>query len=339
MTREQIDALMAHGEFPEGNAPEKLVETHISWVILCRDKVYKIKKPLKLSFLDFSSLAKRKQFVEQELLLNKRLAPVTYLRTLPVYLHEGRFRIGGAEGELVDHALEMRRLDNTVEMDVLLAQGRVGRAEIDKVLEVLVPFHRNAEIIRGQVTAAALFADFADVAQVREFCTRTLGAGQGAALGASIAYVKDFLTEQTALIEQRDREGFIRDVHGDLHAGNIFLTDPPILFDCIEFSPHFRRIDLLNELAFFTMELEFAGHPELGEYLMERYNSAFPVIRSAAEQRLYLFYKLYRANVRMKVNAIRAQQTGGAAERAKRMELFEGYFKLYLAYGKALQAS
>lgn len=339
MTREQMDALMARGEFPDGNVPVQLVETHISWVLLCNTKVYKIKKPLKLSFLDFSSQAKRKYFVEQELLLNQRLAPKVYLRALPVYLHAGRYRIGGTEGELVDHALEMKRLDNALEMDVRLAQGKVGRTDIDQILEVLIPFHRNAEIIRGRVTAVELLADFADVAQIQTFCTSTMGEERGADLGASLTYVEAFLAEQAALIEQRDREGFVRDVHGDLHAGNIFLTQPPTLFDCIEFSPHFRQIDLLNELAFFTMELEFAGYPDLGEHLMERYNSAFPVIRNAAEQRLYLFYKLYRANVRMKVNAIRVQQTQDAAERAKRLELFAGYFKLYIGYWKALQAS
>ncbi|MBK7113759.1 MAG: hypothetical protein IPH60_15110 [Flavobacteriales bacterium] len=336
MTREQIHALMATGEFPEGNVPEKLVETHISWVLLCNAKVYKIKKAVKLSFLDFSSLEKRKHFVEQELHLNQRLAPAVYLRALSVVLHDGRYCIGGTEGELVDHALEMKRLDNSLEMDVLLAQGKVDRTDIDRVLQVLIPFHRNAEIIRGHISAAAILSDFADVAQIRDFCTASLGAAQGADLIASIAWVKAFLTEQAPLIEQRDREGFTRDVHGDLHAGNIFLTDPPTLFDCIEFSPHFRRIDLLNELAFFTMELEFAGHPELSAHLMERYNSAFPVMRNAADRKLYLFYKLYRANVRMKVNAIRVQQTKEAGERGKRMELFTRYFELYRGYWKVL---
>lgn len=339
MTREQIDALMANGEFPDGNVPEELVETHISWVFLCRANVYKIKKAVKLSFLDFSTREKRKHFVEEELILNQRLAPAVYLRAIPVRVLDGRYRIGGAKGELVDHALEMKRLDNRLEMDVLLAEGKVEREDIDRILEVLIPFHRQAEIIRGRVPATALIADFADLAQVQDFCTSTLGAEQGAALRASIAFARYYLTEQAALIDQRDHDGFIRDVHGDLHAGNIFLTEPPVLFDCIEFDPHYRRIDLLNELAFFTMELEFAGHPELSKYLMDRYNTAFPLIRNEAERRLYLFYKLYRANVRMKVNAIGAQQSTTAEERAKPMELFEGYLKLYLTYSEALQAT
>lgn len=339
MTREQIQALMAHGEFPTGCAPEKLVETHISWVLLCTGTVFKIKKDVKLSFLDFSSIEKRKHFVEQELLLNQRLAPTVYLRALPVHLHNGRYRIGGTEGELVDHALEMVRLDNTLEMDVLLARNKVSPADIDRVLKVLIPFHQRAEIIRGRVTAKDLIADFADVGQITDFCTSTLGKAKGEALDASIAFVTTYLTEHAALIEQRDHEGFTRDVHGDLHAGNIFLTEPPVLFDCIEFSPHYRQIDLLNELAFFTMELEFAGHPELSAHLIDRYNRSFPVIRNNAEEQLYLFYKLYRANVRMKVNAIGAQLTKVAAERVKRIELFTQYVDHYMMYSEALQRS
>ena len=339
MTREQIAALMARGECPQGSAPEKLVETHISWVLLCNARVYKIKKDVKLSFLDFSTVEKRKYFVEQELLLNQRLAPEVYLRALPVHLHDGRYRIGGAEGELVDHALEMKRLDNSLEMDVLLARNKVGPADIDRVLKVLIPFHQRAEIIRGRVRAADLIADFADVGQIKDFCASTLGAAQGEDLSASIVFAKAYLTGHADLIKQRDREGFTRDVHGDLHAGNIFLTEPPVLFDRIEFNPHFRQIDLLNELAFFTMELEFAGHPELSDHLIDRYNKAFPLIRNDPEEQLFLFYKLYRANVRMKVNAIRVQQVGEAGERARRTDLFKRYFDRYMSYWKALQAS
>ncbi len=336
MTRTQIEELMARGKFPDGGVPEKLVETHISWVILCSDRVYKIKKAVKLSFLDFSTITQRKYFVEQELLLNRRLAPEVYLRVLPVHQEEERFRIGGTQGELVDHALEMKRLDHRLEMDVLLAQGRVGIGDVDRILAVLLPFHQGAEIIRGRTSAAGLLADLADVGQVTDHCTRTLGAMQGAALTASITFAERFLDAHAELILQRDREGFTRDVHGDLHARNIFLTDPPVLFDCIEFDPHLRRIDLLNELAFFTMELEFAGHPELARHLIDRYNAAFPVIRNEAEQRLYRFYQLYRASIRLKVNAIAAQQPG---EHAAEATLFERYFEHYTSCWNALEAS
>jgi hypothetical protein len=260
-----------------------------------------------------------------------------YLRTLPVTVHEGHYRFGG-EGEVIDHALEMERIDRALEMDRLLAQGLVHTTDIDRVLEVLIPFHRGAEVIRGKVTAADLLADLADVERITDFCSDALGPAQAASLTESIAFAERFLAAHAELIATRDREGFIRDVHGDLHAGNIFLTDPPLLFDCIEFDAHYRRIDLLNELAFFTMELDFAGYPDLGEHLMRRYNDAFPVMRSAAEEALYLFYKMYRANVRMKINGIRTQQVDDAPERAKRTALFERYFNMYMAYGERLKA-
>jgi len=338
MIREQIDELVAHGGFPQDLAAVDLIETHISYVILCTSKVYKIKKAVNLGFLDFSTVEKRKHFVEDELLLNHRLCPVMYLRTLPVTLHEGRYVIGGTDGEVIDHALEMERIDNALEMDRMLARGLVHTDDIDRVLEVLIPFHRGATIIRGKVTAADIASDFADVAGITEYCAAALGPAQAAALTASIAFAKYFLATHAELIAERDREGFIRDVHGDLHAGNIFLTERPLLFDCIEFDAHYRRIDLLNELAFFTMELDFAGYPDLGEHLMRRYNSDFPVMRTAEEESLYLFYKLYRANVRMKINAIRAQQVNDAPEQAKRKALFEGYFNLYSAYWTRLKA-
>jgi aminoglycoside phosphotransferase family enzyme len=337
MTREQIDELAAHGAYPEDQVVEKVIETHISFVLLCTDRVYKIKKPVTMSFLDFSSIEKRKYFVEQELILNQRLCPEIYLRTLDVSFHEGRYRIGGKEGEVIDHALEMMRLDNEREMDILLEKGLVGTEDIDRVLDVLIPFHQEALLIHGHVAADDLFSDFADVAQITDYCAFALGEPQAALLSESISFVKGYLTAQEELLATRDAEGFVRDVHGDLHAGNIFLTERPVLFDCIEFNPHFRQIDLLNELAYFTMELDFAGYPELGEHLIREYNGRFPVMRNPKEERLFLFYKLYRANVKMKVTAIRAEQSTDASERSEQRKHFELYFKLYQQYLEKLK--
>lgn len=159
---------------------------------------------MKLSFLDFSSQAKRKYFVEQELLLNQRLAPKVYLRALPVYLHAGRYRIGGTEGELVDHALEMKRLDNALEMDVRLAQGKVGRTDID---DPGGPRSRSTGMRRssGARYGCGTVGGFRGRGAIQRFCTSTLGEERGADLGASLTYVEAFLAEQAALIEQRDR--------------------------------------------------------------------------------------------------------------------------------------
>lgn len=327
---------LLHAKLPQNQTAEKLLETHISWVLLCSDYAYKIKKPLKLSFLDFSNLAKRKYFVEEELKLNQRLCPQVYVRVLPVYFFDGQYNVGGNEGKLVDYALEMKRLDNGLEMDELLAKGLVTNSDIDKVLKVLIPFHQRAEIIHEPPKAEELIEDFSDIAQIEGFCKSTLGQSEANALNESISFVQRYLRAHSELITSRAQEGFVRDVHGDLHAGNIFLTEVPILFDCIEFNPHFRQIDLLNELAFFTMELEFAGYPELSTYLMESYNHEFPIIRNAKEESLYLFYKLYRTNVRMKVTAINLQQLHNEKERLKKLKIFKQYFELYMNYWRLL---
>jgi aminoglycoside phosphotransferase family enzyme len=329
---------MEAGRLPEGRKVEKLITTHISWVLLTEDRVYKIKKPLKLSFLDFSSVERRKHFAEEELRLNQRLCKEVYLSVLPILEGSGGLHIGQGVGTIVGYALEMKRLDNSREMDVLLAKGEVGEEDMDRMLKVLVPFHQNAEVVQGKVNAKALFEDFADIEQILEFCNETLGIEAGQKLMDSIAMVKEFLEKHSELILHRDAEGFTRDGHGDLHSGNIFLLEKPMLFDCIEFNPHFRQIDILNELAFFTMDLEFAGRKDLSEYFIQGYNRVFPVMRNIEEEALYLFYKLYRANVRVKVNAIQCQGAESEEERQEHLALFKAYFQLYKSYCSSLFA-
>ncbi|MDA0974034.1 MAG: hypothetical protein O2867_09905 [Bacteroidetes bacterium] len=336
MTEEQVHSLKEEGYLPEGRQVEKLTTTHISWVLLCKDRVYKIKKPIALSFLDFSTLELRKFYSEEELRLNQRLCKDIYLSVLPIHQGSGGWRIGEGEGPVMDYALEMRRLDNSCEMDVLLAKGEVGTKDMDHVLKVLVPFHQKAEVMKNKVTSDALFKDFADLRQIQGFIMDTLGPEAEKRLLDSIAMVKDFLEEKSALLLKRDQEGFVRDGHGDLHSGNIFLLEEPVLFDCIEFNPHFRQIDLLNELAFFTMELEFAGRRDLSDYFIAGYNGLFPVMRNAEEEALYLFYKLYRANVRVKVNAIQCQGAESEEERQEHLALFKAYFQLFSSYSSRL---
>lgn len=332
MTEEQVHSLKEEGHLPEGSQVEKLASTHISWVLLCKDHVYKIKKPIALSFLDFSTLELRKFYCEEELRLNQRLCKDMYLRVLPIHQGSGGWHIGEGKGPVADYALEMRRLDNSREMDVLLAKGEVGTKDMDHVLKVLVPFHQKADVVKGKVTADGLFEDFADLQQIQGFTKDTLGQEAEEQLLDSIAMVKDFLEEKSALLLKRDQEGFVRDGHGDLHSGNIFLLEEPVLFDCIEFNPHFRQIDILNELAFFTMELEFAGRMDLSDYFIAGYNRLFPVMRNAEEEALYLFYKLYRANVRVKVNAIQCQGAESEEKRQEHLSLFKAYLRLYTYY-------
>ena len=337
LTDSTILQLIEHGKFPDGLPNHQLIQTHISWVILGDDYVYKIKKPVKLSFLDFSTLEKRKYFCKQEVILNQRLTHDIYLNVQPITFFEGQYEIGSNRGEVIDYAVVMRRMDNANEMNKLLAENRVKQTDIQKIVDQLIEFHSQAEINKGKVNADALIDDFQDLSQILDFVDKNLGKAASNQLLDCLKFTDDFIRSNTALIAQRDKEGFTRDCHGDLHSGNIFLLEEPVLFDCIEFNPHFRQIDILNELAFFCMDLEFANRYDLSEYFIEAYNRKFEIIRNNEEELLFLFYKLYRANIKVKVNAIKTMQTNDPAERDARLALFKQYFQLFLKYYQALK--
>ncbi len=335
----QIHELVDRGHFPDDQHCQVIKQTHISWVLLCEDYAYKIKKPLKLSFLDFSTLEKRKYFCEQELLLNQRLTTDVYLEVLPICLEEGVYYLGSEKGSIVDYAVAMRRLDNSREMGGLLIESNVTYQDIKKIAGQLVEFHQSTEVVKSKITPQVLIDDFVDIQHVQPWIAEKLGAKAATQLDLSISLVRQFIDELAFLVHKRDQEGFTRDCHGDLHSGNIFLLSEPVIFDCIEFDPHLRQIDILSELAFFCMDLEFAGRQDLSEYFMEIYNRKFPVIRGHAEELLFLFYKLYRANVKVKINAIKTMQAQTADIARARLQLCKQYFDLFLRYSQTLRES
>jgi aminoglycoside phosphotransferase family enzyme len=332
MNDRQIRLLIADGNLPDNQVCQDLIETHISWVIICQDYVYKLKKPLQLSFLDFSTLDKRKYYCEQELILNRRLTRNVYLDVNPVVYDQGVYAIGSDTGEIVDYALVMRRLDNSREMDTLLMKNKVTRKDILKIAAILVNFHQSTRIIKGYLTAEKIIEDFADFQQIGPFVAENISASAASNLKEIVSYSVEFIRENSELIETRDIEGFTRDCHGDLHTGNIFLLDPPVIFDCIEFNQHLRQIDVLCELAFFCMDLETYGREDLSNHFLKSYNDAFQVIRNNKEKRLLLFYKLYRANVKAKVNAIKTRQADNAHVRQSRLTMFNKYYRFLVNY-------
>jgi aminoglycoside phosphotransferase family enzyme len=336
MTENQIHKLVSSGKLPANQQCEKLIKTHISWVLLCRDYVYKIKKPVHLSFVDFSTLAKRKYFCEQELLLNQRLTKNMYLEVLPITSTLGIYCIGSGTGRVVDYALVMKRIDSSKEMSKLLKNGRVKESDITKIASQLVDFHQNTQVVKNRVTPEVLIEDFNDIEQIQPFVKETIGESGVIQLSEAMNISTQFVDNQRSLIKQRDKEGFTRDCHGDLHSGNIFILEHPVIFDCIEFNEHLRQIDILNELAFFCMDLEFHGLVDLSKCFMETYNGAFRVIRNNSEGQLFLYYKLYRANVKVKINALKTQQAKDPDEIRFRLRLFKEYFELLVAYSGLL---
>lgn len=331
MTKEQINRLLSEGKFPEPTSQRELVETHISWVILCDQFAYKIKKPIKYSFLDFSTLELRNHFCERELILNQRLSEEVYLEVLPIWEYSGFFKIGGDKGKVVDYTLKMRKLNPHRRMDVLLSKNKVNSADIENLAQWIANFHKSAKIINDK-NVLDVQDGFNDLRLVETFLSKHLDAKSGKRIDNAIAASDRFLNNSKTMLEDRLGSGLFRDVHGDLHTRNIFLLPKPQPFDCIEFNDGYRQIDVLSEIAFLCMDLDALGKKKFSELLIRDYNMTFPAMRNETEHQLFRYYKSYRANVRAKVNILRAQSASDEHTREKTLTESKKYLELMESY-------
>lgn len=306
MTREQIHRIVSEKLFPGAKTGVSILETHISWVVLSDEFAFKIKKPLRFDFLDFSSLQHRKYFCEEELRLNRRLAPQMYLRVLPI----GEQGIGDEQSPALDYALQMHRMDNEREMDRLLLAGAVSRGDMVRLADLLAPFHL-ANRLPGDFEYR-LERDVQDFADLFAFKSDLIAANvaDAALLDDWAEAVPRFLEAHAVRLEARARGGFWVDGHGDLHSRNIFLPEnaAPVVFDCLEFSAHFRQTDVLNELAFLCMDLEFYDRSDLAGVFLKAYTKHWPCLEVLEDERLFVYFKSYRANVRLKVALLELRQ-------------------------------
>ena len=313
MDREQIQTLIDRQAFPDPEpAGAELIETHISYVILGPNRVYKIKKPFQYSFLDFSTLAQRKHYCEEELRLNRRLAAAMYRQVLPVYADEGGPMILSAEdpippkAAIIDYTLEMQRMDSRLEMDKMLANNAVRESDIEKIADKVARFHEQTKPVYKGVNPEKVKAKFRDIASIEGFLGTHLPAYKEQVTHA-LAISDHLIDNLGPYLRERHDAGLVRDCHGDLHSKNIFLYDDPVIFDCIEFNEDFRHIDILNEVAFFCMDLEANGAWQLSKHFYNRYQPALGNQPKADEKSdaLFTYFKAYRANVRGKVIALK----------------------------------
>lgn len=330
MTTNDIEQLRQTGQFPWFSKAVELIETHISWVLLLDEVVYKIKKPLQFSFLDFRALKDRKFYCEQELKLNQRLAPEMYRSVQPICLQGGQLIVGGREGEIVDYALEMKRMDRSRQMNFLLEAATVTPSHIRQIAEVLAGFHQKATVIKKAPDLSDLQEDFGDILRVKRFIAEVLGPGESLKIESSVLKADAFLKSYISHFKRRVAEGWVVDGHGDLHSRNIFLLEEPVIFDCIEFNEHFRQVDVLDELGFLSMDLEYYGYPKLAQLLQETYAAHNPCLQTEADYDLLHYYKWYRANVRLKVNALDAMQHQSLS--LQQRDTLSSYFELFHSY-------
>ncbi len=286
--------------------PPRLIETHISWVILAGGYAYKLKKPLDLGFLDFSTLDKRRACCEAEIRLNRRLAPDISLDVLPVTGSEAAPRPGG-EGPVLEWAVWMRAFPADATLD---REPEVTAEQIDAIADRVAAFH-------GAIETAPADSDYGApdkaVAPVAANFAHLRALSPPADLLALVDRIEAWSTAEGARLAPRfaarQAGGFVRECHGDLHLGNIAWVDgQPLVFDAIEFNPDLRFIDVVNEVAFLTMDLRHRGRDDLAWRCLNRY---LEYTGDYAGLAALPYYQVYRAMVRAKVAAILAAQHGG----------------------------
>ncbi len=332
MNIEQIHTLINNGSLPGSSHNPSLKETHISWIILTDEFAYKIKRPVKYSFLDFSSLEKRKYYCHQELRLNKRLAPDMYLKVLPVKAGMLGKSSTVNNDETIDFAVQMKRMDNRLEMDRLLKEDKVKSEQIVLLAEKLANFHKSTDIINEYFDTGNLQNLYGDIQSLEPFLKEKAFGDWNRKIADCVDISDRFLKNNMEFINERVRKGFRRDCHGDLNSSNIFLYENnPVIFDCIEFNEEFRQIDILNEIAFLCVDIEFFGKKNISERLWKEYKSYCGLQDTPQSRKLFMYYKSYRANVRAKVTLISAvkMKTGNSSEKIKDalkyLSLMEGY--------------
>ncbi|MEN8177082.1 MAG: AAA family ATPase [Pseudomonadota bacterium] len=324
---QMIAALLDSVAFGEVSGGVEHIQTHISHVILAGDFAYKIKKPLDLGFLDFSTLDRRKFCCEEELRLNRRMAPELYLDVIPITGSLDAPGLSG-DGDAIEYAVRMRRFPQSG----LLSEAPPDRETILQLAQLVSGFHQSIPEADSSTTYGGaervIQPMLENFSQIREIGVESLDTQR---LDALEAWTIEQAEQLRDLLGRRKQEGHIRECHGDMHLGNItrYLGKLEI-FDGIEFNPNLSWIDTFNDAAFLLMDLEYRGlHQEaalfLNEYLAQSGDyDGLPLLR---------FYQLYRAMVRAKVAAILLAQAGrNEHDRQQIIQEFNGYLELAERY-------
>jgi len=327
---EMVQALLDPKVYPEATQGVELVQTQMSFVFLTDNYVYKVKKPVNLGYLDYTTLKKRRFFCEWEVKLNRRLCPDVYLGVVPITRDKSKIGIGG-QGKVMEYAVKMRRLPQGAMMDVLLTNNQVSPEMVGSVARRLADFHRKAETN----ASISLFGKLDTIIQnTDENFTQT-----EKYIGVTISpikyqhikeYTTYFIWKNASLFRRRMAEGKIRDCHGDLHAAHICFTDGICIYDCIEFNDRFRYCDVVSEVAFLAMDLDHYRRADLSRSFVNAYISQS---RDKELRELLNFYKCYRAYVRGKVESFKLDDPHiSDEEKAVVLAVAKSYFELAESY-------
>jgi hypothetical protein len=330
-----VKALSEPEAYPDRPTEVTLRQTHISWLFFTEQFVYKVKKPVNFGFLDFTTLEARRHFCEEEARLNRRLARDVYVGVLEVKATNGRIRLGGP-GEIIDYALQMRRLPEDRMLPALLAAGDVTPQTMRRLAQLLAAFHEEAatggEIDQDGTLAVILKNWQENFAQTQPYIDFPLRRETYEKIRGRVLA---FCRVREPLFDQRIAEGCIRDGHGDLRAEHICLTEPIAIFDCIEFNHRFRYGDVASDVAFLAMDLDERGFASLSQAFVQAY------VEYSGDHGLLSvldFYKCYRAFVRAKVECFRlADPTLSPADKRRAFRAAYRYGQLAAGYADALR--
>ncbi len=330
---ELVKTMLDPRTYPHKPERVEMAQTQMSFVFMAGDYVYKVKKPVNLGYLDYTTLEMRRFFCQKEVELNRRLCPEVYLDVVPIT--QGKYKISlGGRGEVIEYAVKMRYLPQERMLNVLLTSGEVSPEMLVSVAQKLAPFHEKAE------TSAAISA-FGSLEAIRvnteENFTQT-----EKNIGNTISqktyrriqdYTNGFVGENASLLRKRIARGRIRDCHGDLHAAHICFADGICIYDCIEFNDRFRYCDVASEVAFLAMDLDHYGRADLSRAFVNAY---IDVRRDKGLKELLNFYKCYRAYVRGKVEGFKLDDPYiSQAEKEKARTLSGSYFDLAASYTRS----
>lgn len=326
-----LDFLRNPASYPHQPEQVHLVQTHMSLVLLASPYVYKVKKPVNLGFVDFSTLEKRRFYAGREITLNRRLCAETYLEVVPISVQGGQLRFGEGE-ETVEYAVKMRELNAQYFLPHLLERHEVSTSDMHRIARKLADFYAQQtpteEIARwGKVENIRISTDenFAQTEEaVGEVLTRP-------AFETIRAYTNSFYSHHRPLFERRIQQQRILDCHGDLHLDHIHFGPQGIcIYDCIEFNDRLRSIDVANDVAFLAMDLDYSGHTDLSQAFL---NQAAHLLEDPDMFRLIDFYRCYRAYVRGKVETMRSNAPRVVEEeRQESRHQAQRYFRLALNY-------
>lgn len=332
-----IEAMMRPEFYPHRPASVELRQTHISYVFLAGDYVYKLKKPVRFPFIDCSSLQKRFTLCADEVRLNSRLSPSVYLGVFPILRNGDGFIFGSSVSEphpaALEYAVKMRRLPEARMLDRLLAAGLVDRAALRAIAARIADFHARSASERGLEYGSATAlrrAISSDLEESKSFIGYTLTEDDFIAI---MNFCLAFITAHREIIDERARNGRVREGHGDLRAEHVCLVNDRIdVIDCVEFNERLRYGDVASEIAFLAMDLDRLGALALSDELV----AAYAERTGDHDMSSFMpFYKCYRACVRGKVESLRSRDTETPArERAEAADLARRYFALARRYAK-----